>query len=223
MITLLIATHNRHKVLEIQAILGSEFRCLTLDEFHSAPEVIEDAGTFAGNATKKAVQLAKWLSRTLVEGTMVLADDSGLEVDALNGAPGVNSARFAALDTGQSGNSSTAANNTKLLRLLKEVPLEKRSARFKCVLALTHVLQPSAESASPACSADEFEIQTQVFDGTCEGRIVFEARGTSGFGYDPLFLPEGYERTFGELSEETKNRLSHRAKALEKLRRRLLR
>jgi XTP/dITP diphosphohydrolase len=148
----------------------------------------------------------------------VLADDSGLEVDALKGGPGVHSARFAALDTGKAGNSPTADNNAKLLRLLAGVPREKRTARFRCVMALTPVLSTQPENASPVCQADEFELQTQLFEGTCEGRIGFAEQGRGGFGYDPLFVPDGYEQTFGELPEEVKNRLSHRARALAKLR-----
>src|SRR5579862_5800049 len=144
MTTLVIATRNSHKVGEIRAILGKQFEYLSLNEFPGAPEVVEDATTFAGNATKKAVELAKWISTgvsaakhrdTALQDALVLADDSGLEVDALDGAPGVRSARFAALDTGQQGNSPSAVNNAKLVRLLKAVPREKRSARFKCVLA----------------------------------------------------------------------------------------
>jgi len=237
MIGLLIATRNEHKVCEIRAILGDQFRYLTLRDFPNAPEVVEDAGTFAGNATKKAVELAKWTCqvqspKSKVQGPeskvqspeskiLVLADDSGLEVDALKGAPGVHSARFAALDTGRPGNSPTAENNAKLLRLLEDVPLEKRTARFRCVLALTPVLATQPESASPVCAADEFEIQTQLFEGTCEGRIGFEERGRGGFGYDPLFVPDGYEQTFGELPEEVKNKLSHRARALARLKEKL--
>jgi XTP/dITP diphosphohydrolase len=201
-----------------------------LDQIKNAPEVVEDAGTFAGNATKKAVELAKWMSATrpvelgafVGDGeVVVLADDSGLEVDALGGAPGVHSARFAALDTGQSGNSSTADNNAKLVRLLNGVPPEKRTARFRCVLALTPAQEEVTSNASPVCQADEFEMQTELFEGVCEGRIGFEPRGTGGFGYDPLFLPAGYDRTFGELSEAVKNELSHRARALASLRKTL--
>jgi len=226
MITLLIATRNAHKVGEIRAILGDRLRYLTLKDLPGAPEVVEDAGTFAGNATKKAVELAKWLAapRTTHHGpriAFVLADDSGLEVDALHGAPGVHSARFAALDTGTPGNSPTAENNAKLLRLLRDVPIEKRTARFHCVIALTPVLEAQKEGASPTCLADEFELQTELFDGACEGRIILSPRGHGGFGYDPLFVPEGYEQTFAELGEEVKNRLSHRARALAKLRPRL--
>src|SRR6516162_5344902 len=132
MTTLLIATRNAHKVGEIQAILGNDFRCLTLNDFPAAPKVVEDADTFAGNATKKAVELARWLPGNSKLKTQyskldfVLADDSGLEVDALDGAPGVHSARFASLD--KSENSHDADNNAKLLRLLKDVPPEKRTA-----------------------------------------------------------------------------------------------
>lgn len=225
MTTIVIATRNAHKAGEIRAILGDRFQFLTLNDFPGAPEIVEDAGTFAGNATKKAVGLARWLadvqgSRFKVQSSkfFVLADDSGLEVDALNGAPGVHSARFAALDRGaDSGNSSDADNNVKLLRLLKDVPPEERTARFHCVLALTPGLSERIESASPVCYADEFERQTELFDGVCEGCMGFEPRGQNGFGYDPLFVPAGFEQTFAELGEDVKNKLSHRARALEKL------
>jgi XTP/dITP diphosphohydrolase len=220
MTTLLIATRNAHKVGEIQAILGTEFHCLTLKDFPASPAVAEDADTFAGNATKKAVELAKWLEAGNAKSTMrnskpdfVLADDSGLEVDALNGAPGVHSARFAAPDKG--GNSHDADNNAKLLRRLQDVPLEKRTARFRCVIALVPVTPGKVESASPVCYADEFE--ARIFDGACEGRIQFAASGRGGFGYDPLFVPDGFTESFAELGEDVKNRMSHRAKALEKL------
>jgi XTP/dITP diphosphohydrolase len=222
MATLVIATRNVHKVQEIRDILGAKFECFDLSRFSGAPEVVEDAGTFAGNATKKAVELAKWLSvqdtPEASRNTFVLADDSGLEVDTVGGAPGVHSARFAAMDKGQQGNSSAAENNAKLLRLLKDVPREKRAGRFRCVLALTPILKAGQEGASPTCYADEFETATQLFEGTCEGRIILEEKGQGGFGYDPLFVPEGYELTFAELGEEIKNGLSHRARALERLR-----
>jgi len=236
---LLLATRNTHKVGEIRAILGGNFRLLTLNDFLGAPKVVEDADTFAGNAAKKAGELAKWLAR--VESgkrkaesgnVFVLADDSGLEVDALNGAPGVHSARFAAMDrsaggspASSTGNSPDADNNAMLLRLLKDVPPEKRAARFHCVIALVAVpdwktevaldVPERREGSSPVCYADEFEART--FDGVCEGRILFGPRGKNGFGYDPLFVPVGFEQTFAELGDEVKNRLSHRAKALEKL------
>ena len=212
MVPLVIATRNTHKIAEIRAILGDRFRYLTLRNFPGAPKIVEDAGSFAGNAAKKAVALAAWLAQTSnpkpetrnpkPETGFVLADDSGLEVDALNGAPGVNSARFAALDTGTTGNSTDTENSAKLLRLLKDVPPEKRTARFRCVVALVPV-HPSSAS-----------FQLRVFEGACEGRIGHAPRGQGGFGYDPLFIPDGFEQTFAELGEAVKNRLSHRAKAL---------
>ena len=215
MTTLVIATRNRHKADEIRGILGGDFHFLALNDFPNAPKVVEDATTFAGNATKKAVELARWISNS--PPTFVLADDSGLEVDALNGAPGVHSARFAANDK-VSGNSSDAANIEELLRLLKDVPVEKRTARFRCVIALTPVLAAKTGSSSPVCCSGEEELETELFDGTCEGKILFAPRGKGGFGYDPLFVPDGFDQTFGELSEETKNQISHRSNALAKLR-----
>ncbi|HEY4416389.1 MAG TPA: non-canonical purine NTP pyrophosphatase [Verrucomicrobiae bacterium] len=222
MTTLLIATRNAHKVGEIRAILGHAFQFLTLNDFPAAPKVIEDAETFAGNAMKKAVELAKWLaadqSKLKVQGLcpdFILADDSGLEVDALNGAPGVHSARFAALD--QNENSPDADNNVKLLRLLKNVPAEKRTARFRCVIALAPLPDSKNENASPVCYADEGEWSGQQFAGACEGKIIAELRGPGGFGYDPLFVPDGFTATFAELGDGTKNQISHRAQALAKL------
>lgn len=218
MTTLLIATRNAHKVAEIQAILGGGYRCLTLKDFPGAPAVVEDAGTFAGNATKKAVELARWLASNPKSGIrnpkFVLADDSGLEVDALNGAPGVHSARFAALD--KSENSHDADNNAKLLRLLKDVPLERRTARFRCVIALVPVPETRVENSSPVCYADELD--AHIFNGACEGHIQFAASGQGGFGYDPLFVPDGFTESFAELGEDVKNKLSHRAQALASLR-----
>jgi len=220
--TIVLATNNAHKVVEIQAILGGQFQFRTMRDFPKAPKTVEDAPTFGGNATKKAVELAKYLSAGAFEhSTYVLADDSGLDVDALKGAPGVHSARFAALERGQQSNSSDAENRAKLLRLLKDVPAEKRSARFRCVLALTPLGGLEKRGASPVCYADEYEMQTELFEGTCEGRIEFSEKGQGGFGYDSLFKPSGYAQTFGELAEEVKNRLSHRARALEKLGQRL--
>lgn len=189
-------------------MLGAGFDCLTLDDVPGSPAVVEDAETFAGNATKKAVELARWLSSQSGQPKIdyVLADDSGLEVDALNGAPGVHSARFAARDSGAAGNSKDADNNAKLLRLLQHVALPQRTARFHCVLALVKV-----------AGADDGKLTTQLFDGVCEGRIEFIASGTGGFGYDPLFVPQGFEGSFAELGEDVKNQISHRARALEKL------
>ncbi len=215
MTPLLIATRNAHKVGEIQAILGDGFACRALlKEFPAAPIAIEDADTFAGNALKKAESLSGWLAglspaerRGLgAAQTFILADDSGLEVDALGGAPGVHSARFAAMDSGHEGNSPDADNNAKLLRLLADVPQAKRTARFRCVLALVEV-----NRAVPV-------LTPQLFEGACEGWIDLAPRGSGGFGYDPLFIPLGHDKSFAELGESVKNGLSHRAKALAKLR-----
>ena len=210
MTTLLIATRNTHKVGEIQAILGAGFRCRALlQEFPNAPVPVEDADSFAGNAVLKARSLADWLTSApaarelAAEQAWVLADDSGLEVDALGGAPGIHSARFAALDSASAGNSPDRDNNAKLLRLLAGVPTPKRSARFRCALALV----PVGRADAP-----------QIFEGTCEGRIDLNPRGAGGFGYDPLFIPAGRAQSFAELGEETKNRISHRSQALGKLR-----
>jgi len=208
---LILATRNAHKVQEIRQILGGAWEYLTLNEFPQAPATVEDAETFEGNARKKSEELARWLAsnRDLLvpfgapESFSVLADDSGLEVDALNGAPGVRSARFAAADG--EGNSSDADNNAKLLRLLEGVPSEKRTARFRCVIALTPIL---AEGAA----------KSLVVDGVCEGLVALAMSGKGGFGYDPLFVPNGFAQSFAELGADVKNRLSHRAKSLEKLR-----
>jgi XTP/dITP diphosphohydrolase len=151
-------------------------------------------------------------------GGSVLADDSGLEVDALSGAPGVHSARFAAIGAGPRGaspakigaNSSDADNNAKLLDLLKDVPMPQRTARFRCVLSVIQVKPPQPSAAG------------HLFEGVCEGRIALEPRGRGGFGYDPLFVPTGYQLSFAELGDDVKNKISHRAQALEKLKKALI-
>ena len=199
---IIIASENAHKAKEIQALLGPEFLCRTLRDFPDAPEVEEDAATFAGNAVKKALTLVNWLkqSEDHTEG-WVLADDSGLEVDALDGAPGVLSARYAATER-QPGNSPDEKNNAKLLLELKGRAAHHRAARFRCVIALAQAGQYN---------------QPKIFNGTCEGHIEEAARGTHGFGYDPLFVPDGHEQTFGELGESVKSQLSHRSAALREL------
>ena len=180
----LIATRNPHKLREIMAIFRyPDVRFVSLDAFPGAPEVEEDGATFQANAVKKALTLA------LFTRQWTLADDSGLEVDALAGAPGVRSARYAGEPV------SYEANNTKLLEALTGQP--NRTARFRCVIAL----------ASP-------KGRTQVVEGVCEGVILSEVRGTGGFGYDPLFAPKGFARTFAEMDPATKNDISHRARAL---------
>jgi XTP/dITP diphosphohydrolase len=218
--TFILATRNRHKVSEIQQILQDKARCLSLDDFPGVPPLIEDGDTFEANATRKAVQLARWLIRSGKSAGWVLADDSGLEVDVLNGAPGVHSARFAAKTAGQ-GNTPDGENNAKLLRLLARVPLAQRTARFRCVIALTPLVSSAEKSNSPVCEADELEVATRLFKGACEGRIIERRKGAGGFGYDPLFIPNGFEQTFGELGEDVKNRISHRSKALEGVQRAL--
>jgi non-canonical purine NTP pyrophosphatase (RdgB/HAM1 family) len=212
-ITLIIATRNSHKVDEIRAFLGDGLKYASLRDLGNVPEVDETGSTFAENARIKSEFVAAWLRQQkgkgeatsgLPEGEWaVLADDSGLEVDALGGAPGVMSARFASAEFGLSGNAPDAANNSKLLRFLARVAAEKRTARFRCALALT------------TAAADQ---PTMGFEGTCEGRIGFLPRGNRGFGYDPLFIPNGFTETFAELGEEVKNRISHRARALARLR-----
>ncbi len=214
MTCLIIATRNAHKVEEIRAILGGGFRYLSLREFPEAPPVHEDQPTFQKNAAKKAKGLARWLNylpgaelRIPGASASVLADDSGLEVDALNGAPGVHSARFAALEGGRAGaavtgNTPDADNNARLLQLLQDVPVEKRTARFRCVLSLIPVKPPQPVLAG------------QLFEGTCEGAIAMRPSGSGGFGYDPLFVPRGEMVSFAELGAEVKNRISHRAQAL---------
>jgi XTP/dITP diphosphohydrolase len=183
---LCFASGNKHKVAEIAAMLrprGWEVEALVLT-------VEEDAPTFAGNAEKKArAALAQ-------SGLPSLADDSGLEVDALDGAPGVKSARYA----GEPSND--AANNAKLLAALDGVPDARRTARFRCALVFV--------------DADGTRL---VADGACEGRIGHAARGTGGFGYDPLFFVDGdaQGRTMAELAPDEKNRISHRARALARL------
>ena len=220
---LLLATRNAHKAQEVQQILG--LRVLTVADLPGAPSTVEDQDSFAGNAVKKALDLARWLGRaelplrpSMPDGAaappyrgeieFILADDSGLEVDALGGAPGVHSARFAYLGSNRAGNAPDAENNAKLLRLLEGVPLEKRTARFRCVIAL-------------AAKGSQTEWTIETFEGTCEGRMGFEAKGAAGFGYDPLFLPEGLQQTFAEIGDPVKNRISHRAEALQSLRARL--
>lgn len=217
MTTLVLATRNAHKLDEMQAILGPRYRLLSLRDFIEAPPLPEDQPTFARNAARKASALAKWMQsvpgldfRLPGSHAFALADDSGLEVDALNGAPGVHSARFAALDAGRGsaagvGNSPDADNNAKLLRLLKAIPTEKRTARFRCALSLVRIKPPQGA------------LSGQLFEDVCEGQIRLEPKGLGGFGYDPLFVPRGYNESFAELGAGTKNKLSHRAKALTKL------
>ena len=186
MIELLVATRNRHKTREIQHILGPEFTVRDLANTE-VPEIRENGTSFEENAKLKALAVSRHLP------ALVIADDSGLEVDALGGAPGIYSARYAG---------ANATNSEKIDKLLRELVRVRvtdhgRRARFRCVVAL-------------ARNGDLLGI----FEGKIEGKISDTARGDSGFGYDPIFIPDGFEQTFGELPEEVKNTISHRAKAI---------
>ena len=195
MIELVVATRNRHKTCEIQHILGPQFMVRDLADT-DAPEILENGTSFEENATVKALAASRHLPGP------VIADDSGLEVDALGGAPGIYSARYAG------ANATDRAKIDKLLRELARVSStgDECRARFRCVAAL-------------ARNGDLLG----TFEGTVEGRITDKARGNSGFGYDPIFIPEGLEQTFGELPTEVKNTISHRAKAIRALADRLRR
>lgn len=186
---IVLASRNRKKTQEVAEILAPYgFRVRSVTEFPGVAEVEEDGLTFAENAAKKALQVAREL------GQWVIGEDSGLKVDALNGAPGIYSARF-------SGPGATdESNNAKLLEELRNVPAEKRGAGYVCSVALSN---------------PQGEIRLAV-EGTCRGRILTEARGVGGFGYDPYFLIPEYHCTFGELSSLVKHRLSHRARAFAK-------
>ncbi len=189
-VLLILGTRNRKKRQEIVQILESPNLTFgDLSEWPEAPEIEEDGSTFQENASKKATVLAKAL------GHWVLGEDSGLVVPALNGAPGIYSARFA----GKQGDDE--ANNDKLLKELDSFPVEKRGAYYVCTAALS---DPQGKVHA-------------VVEGRCHGRILRERHGAGGFGYDPLFLIPEYHKTFGELSAVVKDALSHRARALEKL------
>lgn len=209
--TLLVATGNTHKVEEIRSALGTTFQVISQKDLGLRLEPEETGVSFAENAAIKALAWARHLASGpgIPPVDWVLADDSGLEVDVLGGAPGVHSARYAHLESGQPGNAPDAANNARLLRELSRFPTERWTARFKCVLALVPV--------RPGVSGGVLEQEIQWFEGSCEGRIQFQASGVGGFGYDPLFVPEGETRSFAELGASVKNRISHRARALEAL------
>ena len=187
---LVLATNNKDKVREFREMLrhsGLDLSVLCLADFPGLPPVPENGRTFSENAAKKALFAAQ------ATGKLALGDDSGIEVDALAGRPGICSARFA-------GERATGkGNNEKLLALLRDVPERRRQARFACFIAL----------ANPEKIID-------IAEGNCAGTIVMKPRGSGGFGYDPLFQPIEYHKTFAELSPSIKNRISHRARALEK-------
>lgn len=199
--TLVIATGNKGKVAEFQALLGpAGFSLLTPAEIGFQGDVEETGTTFRENALLKARALAA------LTGHPVLSDDSGLEVDALGGAPGLYSARYSALESGPAGPwldpsgkplPIAAANRAKLLKALEGV--SDRRARFRCVLCL---LSPGAAPA--------------YFEGVCEGEVIGEERGGGGFGYDPIIVPRGYSQTFAEIPGEVKDAISHRGQAVSK-------
>jgi XTP/dITP diphosphohydrolase len=185
--TLLIATRNRHKTREIGQMLGSGWDVRDLVSIPHAPKIEETGTTFEENAALKALTISRIFTG------LVLADDSGLEVDALNGAPGVHSARFAGIDA------NDAENRFLLIDKLKKLGGDEYPARFRCVIVL----------------ASQGELLGS-FAGVINGKVILEERGESGFGYDSMFIPQGYMETFGELQSEIKNSLSHRGRALAK-------
>ncbi len=188
--TLCIASRNLHKVQEIAPILAPYWTVKSSQDYPELEEIDETGDSFLANATLKAVATSQAIP------DHVLADDSGLECDALDGAPGVFSARYGGIP------SSDANNNAKLLQELARVNAvtpQQRAGRYRCVLVLARAGEVIA-----------------TFDGVCEGTIGLTAKGAGGFGYDPLFIPQGYARTFGQLGVKTKTNLSHRAIALKK-------
>ncbi len=233
------ASNNAHKIVEIEEITKKFGLTLVSRDDAGVPpfEIEEDGDTFEANSYKKAAEILA------VCGKPTLADDSGLMVDYLDGAPGVYSARFA----GEHGGDK--ANNEKLLRLMDGVPEEKRTAKFVSVITMIFPAEEGEEQAngatdgcaeenaksSGACKCSKVADNKEgsepkvvarpgkvlVARGECPGRVLTEEHGDGGFGYDPLFLPDGYDKTFGELPQETKNKISHRANALKELERML--
>ena len=193
---LVLATHNQGKVRELAEMLSNSYQpsavntdnhyieVISLKSYPGAPEVVEDGATYAENAIKKASVIAEYT------GHLTLADDAGLEVNALDGAPGVNSKRWVGEDA------TDAQRVESLLKVLEGVT--DRRARFIAAIAVVHP-----------------DTVPEVVIGVCEGRITYVPAGQSGFGYDPIFVPDGYEQTFAELGEKIKNRISHRANALQ--------
>lgn len=197
---LVIATTNQGKLREMRELLKDlDFKITSLSDYPDAPKVEEDGATFAQNAIKKAATIA------LYTGKLTLGEDSGLEVKALGNKPGIYSARFAG------ENATDKKNNAKLLRSLRGVPLKKRQARYRCYAALV--------DGNPACPREKHIID--VVNGSCPGIIALRARGKNGFGYDPLFFLPKYNKTFGELDPAIKSKISHRAKALAKVKKTL--
>ncbi len=189
MTKIVVASRNEHKIREIRFFLSDlAIEVLTLNQYPDVPHLLEDGATFRENALAKAHQVFKQT------GIMSLADDSGLEVFFLNGRPGVHSARYAGTEL------NDEANNRKLLQAMKAVAPRRRGAQFHAVLALV---------------GKDVE---QTTEGLCPGTLAESPRGSNGFGYDPIFIPSGYTRTYAELTSEEKNRISHRSRAFAAMR-----
>lgn len=190
---IVFATNNQHKLQEIREILGNQFEILSLADIGCHEDIPETGNTLEANAHQKAEYIFDHYHIDC------FADDTGLEVDALGGAPGVHSARYA-----EGTDHNSEANMAKLLRELGDN--DNRKARFRTVISLIQM-----EGGNPVCSRE------YQFEGVVEGRIDREKHGSEGFGYDPVFIPEGYDKSFAELGEEIKNQISHRARAVKKL------
>ncbi len=188
---LIVASRNKGKVGEIKELLADlPFKVTSLLDYPHIPEIIEDGKTYRANALKKAREVA------LATGKMAMSDDSGIEVKALDNAPGIYSARFAG------EGASEKARNKKLFAMLKGVPMHKRQARYRCVIALVNAKGQ----------------ELGVVQGTCSGYVTTRDIGKNGFGFDPLFLLKRYNKTFGQLPPALKAKISHRARALKKFR-----
>lgn len=185
---IVIGTKNEHKIEEIKSILKSnEYELLTYKDFENFPSVIEDGKTILENSIKKAKEIAQHT------GKLTISDDSGIEIDYLNGEPGVLSARYAGEDV------DYQANNKKMLEKLLGVPYNYRTARFRCIVAIA-----------------EPDGNVQTVEGTCDGKIALKEKGNNGFGYDPIFIPDEYKKTFAEMTAKEKNKISHRGIAFSK-------
>lgn len=192
---LVIATRNKRKLLEIKRLLRSSgIKALSLDDFDNLPVAKEDGETFKANARKKAIEISKRIDK------LVVADDSGLEVPALNNKPGINSARYAG------ASQDDDKNIEKLLKEMRNLTGRQRRARFRCIICLSKGRKV-----------------VRVVEGGVEGEIALERKGNSGFGYDPVFVPAGFDKTFAQLGSRPKDRISHRAIALKKAKDAILR
>jgi len=208
--TLVVATHNRAKAREMAQILGARFPTLklpTLADFPGAPEPEESGATYADNARIKSESAASFT------GMWSLADDAGLEVDALEGEPGLHSKRFGGVEL------PFPEKIARLLDLMREVPEESRAARFRCLVALSAPPGKRFQDVGSASFPEEHGASagTVLFEGVCEGRIALSPRGSGGFGYDPVFFLPEHGKTMADLTAEEKHRVSHRGKVLRKL------